>query len=160
MSRSRPSPKWMRRASARVRRAPDQQHRRYHELRHARVRPADARVRLRLPARRQDHRPHAREEGEISPDARRQRPRSARPACSSLPTPEGPVALAGVMGGANSEITDDTDDRRFRERQLPRPLHPQNGHRPRHAHGRLRPASRRASTCSPPSRRSTARASS
>ena len=61
--------------SARVRRAPDQQHRRYHELRHARVRPADARVRLRLPARRQDHRP-PRRRGRISPDARRQRPRS------------------------------------------------------------------------------------
>ena len=31
-----------------------------------------------------------------------------------------PVAVAGVMGGANSEIMDDTKIRRFRVRKLPR----------------------------------------
>ena len=46
------------RAPAQLRRAPDQQHRGHYELRHARVRPADARLRLLLRGRRQDRRPH------------------------------------------------------------------------------------------------------
>ena len=40
----RPVPALDARASARQRRAPDRQHRRHHQLRHARVRPADARL--------------------------------------------------------------------------------------------------------------------
>lgn len=42
--RVKPSPRWMRERLRAQRRAPNRQHRRHHQLRHARVRPADARL--------------------------------------------------------------------------------------------------------------------
>ena len=51
-----PSPKWMQDRLDDVRRAADQQHRRHHQLRDARARPADARVRSREDAPGQDRR--------------------------------------------------------------------------------------------------------
>ena len=53
---------------------------------------------------------------------------------------EGPVALAGVMGGANSEITD--DNRRPSCSRAPISSASSvrmTANEPRHAHGRLRP---------------------
>ena len=48
-----------------------------------------------------------------------------------------PVGLAGIMGGENSEIVDDTVDVVFESANFYGRLHPQDGAGARHAHGRL-----------------------
>ena len=140
-----PSPKWMRERLRNVRRAPDQQHRGYHELRHARVRPADARVRL-LPA----------WTAARSSSAPRVRARSSRPStattassrrtCSASATSTSPSRVAGVMGGANSEIVGDTAMVLFESANFNGALRPPHGGGPRHAHRRLRAATKRVLT--------------
>ena len=64
----------------------------------------------------------------------------------SSATSNKPVCVAGVMGGANSEIVGDTADGPLRVRQLQRHLRPPHRRRPEHAHRRLRPATRRVWT--------------
>ena len=98
-----PAPGWMQRRLPLRRHAADQQHRRHHQLRHARMGPAAARLRLRRAGearRRQDaddHRPAR---------AGRRNPGHARQAGTQVDAGEsgdrrrpGPIALAGVMGG-------------------------------------------------------------
>ncbi len=113
-----PSPRLAARAARGRRRASDQQHRRRHQLRDARDRPADARVRPRTAARAGARRSAARRPGETH--SRRSTASSARwtPTCWSSPTPSAPSAIGGVMGGRDSEIGADDDGDRARERVL------------------------------------------
>ena len=69
-----PSPEWLARAARGRRRPPDQQHRRRHQLRDARARPADARLRSRTAGGPGDRRP-AGAPRRADPHARRHRPR-------------------------------------------------------------------------------------
>ena len=100
----------------------------------------------RLPARRQDHRPPRRRgrdpSGRSTATSARSHARHARH-CRRRRVPS---ALAGVMGGANSEITDETTTVVFESANFLGHSIRKTATGPRHAHGRLRPGLKRAST--------------
>ena len=103
-------------AAAPVRHALDLAGRRRHQLRDARDRPAAARLRPGQ-ADRPDRRPPG-AAGRAADHAGRRRRAPSTPTTWSSPTTPGPIALAGVMGGASTEIGAATERRRARGRAL------------------------------------------
>ena len=107
-----PSPDVARRASHRLGRPADLQHRRHHQLRDVRTRPAAARLRRR-PARARSGRPDRDRRaqcprGRASRHPRRPRPRARRRHAADHRPVRAPSALAGVMGGESTEVHDGT----------------------------------------------------
>ena len=116
-------------AAAGRRAAPDQQRRRHHQLRDAAHRPAAARLRPR---------PRRRRAADGAPRARRAsrcetldgQTRTLDGEMVVIDDADGPTSIAGLMGGARSEVQPDTTPRAARGRHLERPQHPP------HARGR------------------------
>ena len=106
--------------------APDQQRRRRLELRDARARQADPHVRCGRRPRRPDHRPPRARPGSGS----RRSTTSTReldPETLVIADPAGPIGIAGVMGGAASEVGDAHDRRHRRVGDLRPGQHPPDG---------------------------------
>ncbi len=128
-----------------LRRARHQQRGGRHQLRAARVRPAAARVRSR-PARRARRSSCApRSRARSSP---RSTARSARSTAEDLLIcdRDQPQVLAGVMGGAKSEVTAEDDARAAGVRDLPAHDRAAHGQAPRAAHRVVAPLRARART--------------
>ena len=102
-----PSPAWLQRRLLAAGVRPINNDRRCHQLRHARVRPAAARLRRRPPGGRAHRRP-PRAAGRDAGNARSSGARSSTPEMLVIADRERAVGLAGVMGGVDSEVTDDT----------------------------------------------------
>ena len=110
-------------AADRGRAAADQQRRRHHQLRDAAHRPAAARVRPRPRRRRAaDRAPRA----TTASRCRRSTGRRARSTTEMvvIEDADGPTSIAGLMGGARSEVAAGHDARAAGGRDLERPEHP------------------------------------
>ena len=112
-----PTPDWMKRAPRAQRHPLDLRAGRRHQLRHARTRPAAARLR-RSPSSSGDIVVRFAAPGEKLHAAQRADSRRSTPTCCSSPTSQKPLALAGIMGGEHSGIGDTTREHVPRKRLL------------------------------------------
>ena len=114
---SRPSPPWLRARLRRCRHAPDLERRRRDQLRHARARQPAARASTPTRCRAAGSSSGARGQGEeirtLDGVVRK-----LDPADLLITDGERPVALAGIMGGEETEVTRGDDERPARGRQL------------------------------------------
>ena len=124
-------------AAARLGRAPHQQHRRHHQLRHARIRPADARVRLQVCRGRQDRRPQ-RQAGRDDHDPRRGRPRPL-PRDARHRGREEALRRRGRHGRRIQRHHGRHQHDRLRVGLLQRPVGAHHRQKARHAHRGVRP---------------------
>ena len=130
-----PSPDWLRDRLDVDRPAPDQQRGRRDQLRPLGDGPAAPRLRPRRSWRGSEAPRAPARAGRDADHPRRRRARARSRRCWSSPTPSGPVGLAGVMGGLDSEV----HGRDARRPDRGRPLRPPGG-----AHRRAQ-----ASACTP-----------
>ena len=116
----RASPIWLQRRLQKAGHAADLARRRRHQLRDARARPAAARLRPH-PAPRADRRAPGRA-GREAHHPRRRQARRWTPRTCVITDDRGPIGLAGVMGGADTEIADADEDTHHRGRHRGRAL--------------------------------------